>query len=201
MVRYFAYGSNLHPLRLSERVPSSRLLATGALPGHRLAFHKRGRDGSAKCDCMPTGCAEDRVLGAVFEFHPRERGVLDACEGAGYVARTVALTVGSGRMAVYLYQATPEAIDPRLRPFDWYKALVLAGARYHRLAPEYVAALAQVPAQADPDPHRAEPHQALLSRIAGHPCGPATTDRPAGRHPEPNPPPCAPGPGTAPARG
>jgi len=168
-VRYFAYGSNLHPLRLAERVPSSRLLGTGTLSGHRLAFHKRGRDGSAKCDCLATGPAQDRVLGAVFEFRVAERGLLDACEGAGYVARTVEVRVGYRRMEVYLYQAHPGATDPRLRPFDWYKALVLAGARHHRLAPDYVMALAQIPARPDPDPRRAGTHRALLARIEAQP--------------------------------
>ena len=47
---YFAYGSNLHPERLRERVPSAESLGVARLEAHVLRFHKRGRDGSGKCD-------------------------------------------------------------------------------------------------------------------------------------------------------
>ena len=35
---YAAYGSNLHPVRLRERVPSAELLGTGVLEGRELRF-------------------------------------------------------------------------------------------------------------------------------------------------------------------
>ncbi len=52
---YFACGSNLHPLRLSLRVPAARFQGALALTGYQLRFNKRGRDGSGKGNLLPTG--------------------------------------------------------------------------------------------------------------------------------------------------
>lgn len=48
-VHYLAYGSNLHPLRLTARVSSARPLGTVPMPGYKIAFHKRSIDHSGKC--------------------------------------------------------------------------------------------------------------------------------------------------------
>ncbi|MDH3909632.1 MAG: gamma-glutamylcyclotransferase, partial [Gammaproteobacteria bacterium] len=51
---YAAYGSNLHPRRLRERIKSATLRGTSFLHKYTLQFHKRGQDRSAKCgfsDC------------------------------------------------------------------------------------------------------------------------------------------------------
>ena len=42
---YLAYGSNLHPFRLSQRIAVKRLVATVSLNGFRLYFHKCGKNG------------------------------------------------------------------------------------------------------------------------------------------------------------
>jgi hypothetical protein len=54
-LHYLAYGSNLHPIRLRQRVNSARLIATLSLPGYRVLFNKRGQDLSAKCNLVATG--------------------------------------------------------------------------------------------------------------------------------------------------
>ena len=56
-----AYGSNLHPFRLTHRVPSAKLLGVVSVPGKRLAFHKRSDDGSGKCLFYAPGGAEDMM--------------------------------------------------------------------------------------------------------------------------------------------
>ena len=38
MLHYFAYGSNLHPVRLKERVPSIKLVGTVELAHHDLCL-------------------------------------------------------------------------------------------------------------------------------------------------------------------
>ena len=63
---YFAYGSNLHPARLAARTPSCHALGRAVLARHVLRFHKRGRDGSAKCDAWFTGDPTDRLYGVVY---------------------------------------------------------------------------------------------------------------------------------------
>ena len=70
-MKYFAYGSNMHPARLKARLPNI-LCISGifTLPGHTLRFHKVGKDRSAKCDAFYTGNKADHVLGVLYEIDP-----------------------------------------------------------------------------------------------------------------------------------
>ena len=63
---YLAYGSNLHPVRLSERVPSAELLGVVELREYRLVFQKRGWDGSSKCTLVRTGETSVGAYGAMY---------------------------------------------------------------------------------------------------------------------------------------
>lgn len=165
---YFAYGSNLHPRRLAERAPSAVALGPAALEGHAMRFHKRGRDGSGKCDATWTGRPGDVVLGMLYRLSAADVATLDRREGAGdgYEARAVRVRSGDDVVAAFTYLAVPSAVDPALTPWDWYKALVVAGARHHRFPADYVRAIDAVPSRPDPDPERAREHEALLARIA-----------------------------------
>jgi gamma-glutamylcyclotransferase len=49
-VRYFAYGSNLDLARMRARAPAVGLIGPALLQGMRLAFDKRGGDGSGKAN-------------------------------------------------------------------------------------------------------------------------------------------------------
>jgi len=166
---YFAYGSNLHPVRLGERVPSSELVDVGRLPGHRLRFHKRGRDGSGKCDAVRTGVADDVVWGAVFRLAAHERPQLDAAEGLGheYHLHDTVVEGRTRRHTVFTYLAHPATLDDALRPYDWYHRLVLAGARLHEFPASYVEVIEAVDSHPDPDRDRAEQHRLLLERLRG----------------------------------
>ncbi|TNF35418.1 MAG: gamma-glutamylcyclotransferase, partial [Gammaproteobacteria bacterium] len=73
----------MHPLRLGERVPSCEPLSLASIAGYQLRFHKRGQDGSAKCNLFYTGNSQDRVYGVVFRMLSRERKRLDEAEGLG----------------------------------------------------------------------------------------------------------------------
>lgn len=152
---YFTYGSNLSTVRLRKRVPSSRLLTTGVLRRHRLAFHKIGRDGSAKCDAWYTGRQEDYTLGAVYRIDPSQKPLLDKAEGLGngYIIREVVImTLSGSALTAFLYAAT--AIDPERKPFHWYKEHVLRGMREHNFPDSYIAGVETVATVADTDPAR-----------------------------------------------
>ncbi len=170
-MKYFAYGSNMALARLQERTPSARRLATCALPGHALRFHKVGRDGSGKCDAYATGDPEDRVVGALFEICPGQKPALDAAEGlgAGYEQKVVLLKDGEGnRVEALTYYAT--AIDELLKPFCWYKNHVLIGARESALPPAYIARIERVETWRDPDPLR-EAGQLAIHGLSAAPLG------------------------------
>ncbi len=163
-IHYFAYGSNLHPLRLRQRVPSSRPLGVASLPGHQLRFHKNGRDGSGKCNVLRSDDPTQRVLGAIYAMHPGERHLLDAAEGLGNGYRLAGerLQLDGGSCEVFFYVAEAAHIDDDLLPWCWYLDLVLHGARAHDLPAEYIAALARQPYRDDPDHERRELHRRIL---------------------------------------
>jgi len=162
---YFAYGSNLHPTRLMERVPSARLLAPARLPGYVLKYHKRGACGSGKCNAFYTGDTRDQVLGAVYRLSRHEKDQLDAFEGKGYLCREITIEMDRGHETAFAYIAVNHFIDDALKPFEWYRALVAAGARFLAFPKRYIANYVSVNAQVDLDRERHARHVALLSRM------------------------------------
>jgi gamma-glutamylcyclotransferase len=83
MIKYFAYGSNLHPIRLKHRVPESEFLFIATLKAYQLNFHKRSSDGSAKANAFFTGNDDDMIHGAVYHMPSDKRYLLDHHEGLG----------------------------------------------------------------------------------------------------------------------
>jgi hypothetical protein len=152
---YFSYGSNMSSRRLFSRVPGAKFVTTAALHGHEMLFHKRGRDGSAKCDAFETQRDHDVVRGVVFEVSDPDQGVLDRKEGLGkgYEVKTVELITSSGKgMVAFTYYAT--FIDRSLRPYHWYKHHVLAGAMEYGLPGVYINTIRRIESIVDPDPQR-----------------------------------------------
>lgn len=168
-VLYLAYGSNMLTARLQARVPSAQPVGVARLPRHVLCFHKRSHnDGSGKCTLQPASEAVAAVFGVLFEIEPSERPALDRAEGlgVGYAARTVTVHTACGPRRAYTYQARPDHLDATLRPYVWYRALVIAGAREHGLPASHRARLRAVPAQRDPDADRRQRHRTLLPASA-----------------------------------
>jgi len=171
---YFAYGSNMSTPRLVSRVASARAVAVAHLPAHALQFHKRGRDGSAKCDAAFTGSASDGVHGVVFEIAVSEKPLLDEKEGLGdgYDEKVVMVKDAAGECYRALtYYATH--IDASLRPFHWYKEHVLRGALEHGLLDEYIAAIHAIESIPDPAPGKHDSELSIYSGITlpGHLAG------------------------------
>lgn len=154
-VVYFAYGSNMATSRLRKSMTSCKLLGIANLPSYALRFHKRDVDKSGKCNAFATG-NDDSVIGVLFSFDPTERAKLDevAGVGSGYEHAIVTVINDKGcRRKVLTYLATPNYIDESLKPYDWYKDLVLAGCREHGLPPEYITKYIQS-VETIEDPHK-----------------------------------------------
>lgn len=130
---YFAYGSNMLTERLVVRCPSARAVSPAQADGYRLEFSKRSKDQSGKATLVKA--TDSIVHGVLFEIDHSELAALDTAEGAGYgyerVTVEVQLAKGNQLIDAHSYLATE--LDPTLRPYTWYKALVLAGAAQHRL--------------------------------------------------------------------
>ena len=165
-LHYLAYGSNLHPRRLAERVPSARPLGVVQLPGLAIEFRKRSNTtDSAKCDLAPAPTAVSH--GVLYEMAAGHRHLLDRAEGfgEGYDAINLTVMLGGVTYTPFVYLAQPTHITHDLKPFHWYKALVVAGARHHRLPDRYIARLEAVSSVPDPEHGRAAEHEALLMRL------------------------------------
>ena len=162
---YLAYGSNLHPHRLQRRLRSARLLGIIPLPGYRLTFHKRGQDTSGKGDLLHTGQRQDRAYAAIYRVDARQKALLDRIEGAGYRVHWLKLMLGRRRLRCFAYLAEPEAIDPALRPFPWYRELIAQGAHYHGLPAGFVGAIHAQDTQTDASTHRQGKNLHVLRRI------------------------------------
>lgn len=119
--------------------------------------------GSGKCDVEATARKGDFVWGVLFELDAADKPTLDRAEGLGngYVEQRVEIATDRGSVKALAYIAT--AKDSSVRPYHWYKALVIAGAREHGLPREYVQLLEDVPSVADPDHERAASNERLLT--------------------------------------
>jgi hypothetical protein len=162
---YFAYGSNLWLPRLRRRVPGVQPLGAALLRGFSLRWHKRSRDGSGKCGIDPDECGV--VHGGLFRIPAAQRPGLDRVEelGVGYGDLDVIVETGSAAHTAYTYVALPGVRDEGLRPYRWYRDLVVAGARWHGLPDLYVRGLADVTAAPDPDAGRSRRERASLALL------------------------------------
>jgi gamma-glutamylcyclotransferase len=165
-VLYFAYGANVHPGWLRRRVPEAQLIGPAELPGHRLAFRKRGRDGAARSDACPDEDAAARLPGALYSLAAQDLDRLGAA-GAGYRAVRVTVYSAAGPVAALTWIAEPAEIAAGLRPWDWYVALILAGAELHGFPAAHRQWLATVPVARDQDAGRAALAAAVLAAGAG----------------------------------
>ena len=181
-VLYFAYGSNMLTARMARRCPSARVFARAALPGYGIAFSKIGRDGTGKVTLVasaggPNAQAANEVAaslahGVIYELSAADIEILDKIEGRGrgYHRFEAVATILDGkqsegvcanRIGVTTYIAEPGFLDTRLMPFDWYRDLVVAGAREHALPKPYRAMLEAQPITIDADLTRATRCEAL----------------------------------------
>ncbi len=161
---YFAYGSNMlsRRLRTPDRAPSAVAVGTGFVQGRRLTFDKVSSDGSGKCDIEDTGNPSDRAYGVVFKIGAAEKPNLDRAEGLGrgYREELVKVVTSEGTSDAVTYVAT--AKEPALRPYHWYKALVVAGAVEHCLPSDYIEWLRTIHSQPDPNAQRCAQNESLL---------------------------------------
>lgn len=158
---YAAYGSNLHPGRLQERIASATLVGTSLLSKYGLRFHKRGMDRSAKCGLSNHG---EGVHVAVYEIGSGDKRVLDQIEGVGkgYDAGVVE---APGFGSCHTYFASETHIDDQLQPFDWYKEMVLLGCLTHAFPGAYCERIAALPAIVDRDQRRARQNWHIVGRL------------------------------------
>jgi gamma-glutamylcyclotransferase len=172
MFKYFAYGSNMltERLRAADRCPSAVPIGVGSLRGYTLQFWKVSKDGSGKATIVPRGTADARVIGVVFEIDECEKGDLDKAEGVGkgYEAlNDIAPRLESGEQVLARTYIGLE-LNHDLRPYDWYRGLVIAGAIQHGLPSSWIAMLEATEFTRDLNPQRRQRAHDTLTK-AGYP--------------------------------
>lgn len=163
---YFAYGSNMLRERLCHprRVPGAKRLQSGYVVGRALAFHKRSIDGSGKCDIPRSANPAERVYGVVYLVPDEQIPPLDAAEdiGSGYLRKPIEIfSETAPPITAEAYIAQQSFIDPGRSPYDWYKNLVLLGARQNGFPKAILEFIERVPAIPDPKPNRPQALEAL----------------------------------------
>ncbi|MEO1201203.1 MAG: gamma-glutamylcyclotransferase family protein [Pseudomonadota bacterium] len=158
---YAAYGSNLHPDRLKQRVPTAKLEGTALLENYTLTFDKRGVDGSGKAAVAAGG---DGVHVALYSMDTAGKATLDRFEhiNIGYYDFTIDL---AGFGECFLYTATDAYSVQGLEPYCWYHALVREGSQAHGFPDDYVRAIDAVPRREDPDIERRDANWALVDSL------------------------------------
>jgi gamma-glutamylcyclotransferase len=171
-VKYFAYGSNMltERLRAADRCPSASPVGVGSVRGYTLQFWKPSRDESGKATIVRSERAAARVIGVVFEIDEREKRSLDRAEGVGNgydILDDVVVRLESGaEILAGTYIGT--ALNQTLRPYDWYRAFVIAGAIQHGLPSSWIATLEATEFVRDLDPRRRQRALDTLTK-AGYP--------------------------------
>jgi hypothetical protein len=146
---------------MRRRVPSACVRGRVELPGWQLRFHKRGADGSGKCNVIQTRDPADRVHAVIYRIAAGEKALLDQAEGLGRGYEVQRLRFDP-HGEVFLYVAAATHIDELLQPFTWYKAYVVEGARFHGLPSDYIDAMGSAEAIGDPDAQRQRDNVRLL---------------------------------------
>jgi len=157
-------------VRLTERVHSAELLDVVKLSHYRLAFQKKGHDGSSKCNLVRTGVDSDGVHGAIYQIDSAHKQSLDHFEGNGNGYQDSPLTVELHGKAYYCftYFAQTAHIDDDLKPYHWYKDLVVLGAKHFQFPDAYVRSIESIESVEDPNEKRRMQHQRLIEEIINY---------------------------------
>ena len=155
---YFAYGSNLHPNWLRNRVQSAEPISNVSIKNWRLYFNKLSKDGSAKCNIIQTNSSDDIVHGVIYQFESNDKKKLNDAE-KGYDPDNMQLGEFDD---VLFYIAKKENINDNLLPYSWYKDIVILGAQNHKLPYEYIAYIKSFNATTDPDQERDKKNRLII---------------------------------------
>lgn len=172
---YFAYGSNMLRERLWARCKSASALGVAVASGYSIIFSKRSDDGSGKATIAESDANQSAVYGVLFKIDGSELSDLDKFEacGKGYDRNDsfdVELIADGRQLRVTTYIAPSEYVDSTLKPYDWYKALILAGALQNALDSSYIKNLRAIPVIEDQVEFRKRRLEALnVLNKAGYP--------------------------------
>lgn len=155
------------PARLLDRCPSARVRGTALAQDFALEFSKPSLDRSGKASLVTAEGAA--VPGTLFEIDVAQRDALDRHEGAGHGYKRIddfAVLRMPSREATLASTYVATATDAGLRPFDWYLAVVIAGALHHEMDAQHITALRAQPYIVDVEQRRPARQRAIDAMLA-----------------------------------
>lgn len=132
---YFAYGSNMLPTRLIERITKYHTAFKATFSNHKFIYNKKSIDETAKANIVPDKGAN--TYGVCFEIDESDLDILKKYEG-GYDTRKVKVVDENGN-EVEAVTFISKSMDDSLQASSAYKDIVLKGAKHWRLNEDYVA--------------------------------------------------------------
>ncbi len=155
-------------MRIMERVPSAELLGVAKHGNYELKFHKRSNDGSSKCNMFSS--ESGLVYGAIYKLKPEHKNELDRFEGKGYgyIDKQITIVHNENEYTCFTYIAQQSHIVDNLKPYHWYKQLVVLGAQYLQFPDTYISSIKEVPSIEDPDESRRREKDELIERIINY---------------------------------
>ena len=157
IVIIFSFGSNMSLNRLRKRTPSAEKFDIGYIEGYEFKCNKISRDGSGKANIVKGSMLESNVWGVLYTIKDSEKIDLDRVEGLGFGYHEDNLQIKSNNNSIVqaqVYIADEEVCDDNLKPYDWYKAYIINGAKNNKLPHEYLKLLENLPIQIDKDEER-----------------------------------------------
>jgi hypothetical protein len=92
----------------------------------------------------------------LYQIPSAQLTTLDRGEGSGYVRQQKGVRTSSGEeVHAWVYVAHREAVKEALKPYQWYKRLLIEGAREHGMPRSYLELLEAIDAIPDLDGARA----------------------------------------------
>ncbi|MFA7326308.1 MAG: gamma-glutamylcyclotransferase family protein [Candidatus Kapaibacterium sp.] len=125
---YFAYGSNMNPDRLKERVGVYYGMEHGVLQGYKLTFNKKsnipGR-GYATIEI----CDDSYVAGIIYKLSQKAIKILDMYEGfpAHYTKSYLSIETADGLKECVVYIANEDMLGVDLKPTNEYFRHIMKG--------------------------------------------------------------------------
>lgn len=175
---YFAYGSNMLIERLRSRCNSTQFFGTAIALNYVLSFEKFStKDGSGKATIIHQDGGV--TPGVIFQINNIDQEILDREEGFKSAkpsdperyGRHDNFRIQTIETNEVVFAMTYLANNPQkgLKPYDWYLALVVAGAEQHKIDPDYVETLRETEYDIDTKKNRKNRLDALESmKLSGH---------------------------------
>ena len=135
MIYYFAYGSSMDEVQMSQRCPDAVLFGIAKLHSHRFIINTRG-----VATVIPQSSYE--VYGILWSITEADKQSLDNCEGVKYKTYTkkmMNVEIATGKSVSALTYLASD-ITPG-SPRAGYMEKIVAAAEHHKLPDKYIEEL------------------------------------------------------------